>query len=103
MDASSSTARRALVTVLDILLFAGVIALPLAWLFDPLRITWGPLNTTLSWGWKPVVIPALVLAARIALVRGPSRGFGLFHYKRCQSYSFDGVSTSLRGRCSYAR
>lgn len=80
MDASSSPVRRALIFLLDVLLFAGVVALPLAWLFDPLRLTWGPLNTTVSWGWKPVLVPALLLAARLALTRGATRGSGLYQF-----------------------
>lgn len=54
--------------VVDFLLLATLIALPLAWFFDPLRITFGPLNTTLSWNWKPVVIPLIVFIARQVLI-----------------------------------
>lgn len=79
MDASSSPARRALIVLLDVLLLAGVLALPLAWLFDPFRLTWGPLNTTLSWGWKPVLLPILALMARLALTRNRTGG-GLFQF-----------------------
>ncbi len=52
---------------LDFVLLVSLIALPLAWFFDPLRITWGPLHTTMSWGWKPFILPVLLFALRQTL------------------------------------
>ncbi len=52
---------------LDLLLITTLLTLPLTWFFDPLRINWGPIHTTMSWGWKPLVIPLLLLVVRQAL------------------------------------
>lgn len=54
--------------LLDALLLISLIALPLAWFFDPFRITWGPIHTKLGWGWKPIVIPLALLLVRQALI-----------------------------------
>lgn len=61
---------------LDALLVLSLIALPLAWILDPFQLKLGPLSISISWGWKPVLVPALLLAARIGLrVQGIPGGF----------------------------
>lgn len=64
--------RSALLAVLDIALFAAVLAIPLAWFFDPLQGSWG----RVSWGLKPVLIPVILLIVR-QLVRRASGRRGL--------------------------
>lgn len=63
--------------LLDTLLVAALIALPLAWMFDPLRLAWGSLDVSVGWGWKPVVLPLALLVLRAVLAeRGLlARGF----------------------------
>ncbi len=56
-------------TSLDLFLIIGLLLLPLAWLFDPLKINWWHLRLSVGWGWKPVLIPVLILLARIGLVK----------------------------------
>ncbi len=76
--ATPGIARRVLpLPLVDALLLAGLVALPLAWFFDPLRITWGPIHTRMSWSWKAWILPVVFLALRALLRR---RGFagGLF-------------------------
>lgn len=53
-------ARSPLLVVLDLLLFAAVVILPLAWFFDPLEGRWG----RISWGLKPLLAPVILLAVR---------------------------------------
>lgn len=45
---------------LDVLFALSLIALPLAWFFDPWEGDWG----RVSWGWKPILAPILILVAR---------------------------------------
>lgn len=77
---TTSPLRSGVVTILDILFLCSVIALPLAWYFDPLRMTWGPLNTTLNWNWKPIVIPIALLIARLFAARGATQKHGLLRF-----------------------
>lgn len=58
--------------IFDALLLAAIFAVPLAWLLDPLRINIGPLHLTVSWGWKPVIAPLLLLTLRAGIRRGRS-------------------------------
>lgn len=75
INRSPAAPRSRLLVVIDILMFLLVVAMPLAWLFDPLRISLGPLNTSMRWGWKPVAIPLAILVVRQWLARrGPHRG-----------------------------
>lgn len=66
---STPAPRSAWLIALDILIFLLVLAVPLAWLYDPFRINLGPLRTSMSWGWKPVLIPLAVLVIRQVLAR----------------------------------
>jgi lysophospholipase L1-like esterase len=49
--------------VCDLLLVLALIALPLAWFFDPWQGAWG----RVSWGWKPVLTPLGILVLRTLL------------------------------------
>lgn len=69
-----------LATVFDILFLASIVTLPLAWLFDPLQITWGRLHTTMSWNWKPVLLPVLFLIARVLAARKAGQKCGLLQF-----------------------
>ncbi len=61
---------------LDLLLVLSLIALPLAWLFDPFHCEAGPFSLRISWGWKPILTPVLLFAFRAWLrSRGVAGGF----------------------------
>ncbi len=53
-----------LLLLLDLAFFAALLAVPVIWLMNPLRITWGPLHVTVGWGIKPVAAVFALLAAR---------------------------------------
>ncbi|HMP75805.1 MAG TPA: GDSL-type esterase/lipase family protein [Kiritimatiellia bacterium] len=74
---SPAFSRRICGFALDVLLLATLIVLPLAWMFDPLRLTCGVLKVSVSWGWKPIVVPLALLVLRAVLAeRGLlARGF----------------------------
>lgn len=55
--------------LLDIVLLVALIVLPLAWFFDPLQGDWG----RVSWGWKPVLAPLLVLVIRSVIKQRSKR------------------------------
>ena len=59
----------ALLVLLDLLFLAALLAIPAAWLLDPLVIRLGPLHQTIHWGWKPVLAPLVIMLAR-ALLKG---------------------------------
>jgi len=59
----------ALAGLVDGLFFAALAILPLAWLADPLKLNAGPLRLSVSWGWKPVLAPGLLLLAGVVLRR----------------------------------
>jgi lysophospholipase L1-like esterase len=61
--------RSALLAVLDIAIFVAVLAIPLAWFFDPLQGSWG----RVSWGAKPVLIPFGLLIVRQLIRRATGR------------------------------
>ncbi len=50
--------------LLDYALLLALVALPMAWLFDPFRIESGPISLSIRWGWKPILVPLLLFAAR---------------------------------------
>lgn len=51
--------------VLDAAFLGGLLLWPLIWLLNPLRFTLGPLRFSSSWGARPVLVVALLLAARV--------------------------------------
>ena len=61
----AASSSRLLLAVLDALLLVSVFLMPLAWFYDPLHVAWGPLRLTVSWGFKPVLVPVLLLVARL--------------------------------------
>jgi len=67
------TAGAGLLKLLDLALAAALLAVPAAWLLDPLRITPGPLNLSMHWGIKPVLLPVILFAARTLAARGLAR------------------------------
>ncbi len=78
-SSSSSTPlvpRSILLVLFDVVLVLALIALPLAWFYDPWQGAWG----RVSWGWKPVLVPlALVilrglLKQRLVQPERPRRG-----------------------------
>ncbi len=72
-DISAPTARpvrpllSALLVLLDLLFLSLLLVMAAAWLLDPLRIVFGPLNQTIHWGWKPIVAPGVLILVRAAL------------------------------------
>lgn len=62
--------------LLDVALLLSLLAVPLAWIFDPFHFAWGPLSLSIRWGWKPILAPVLLFAFRAWLrARGVSGGF----------------------------
>ena len=69
MGVSRDKMFQAALILFDLLVMAALLAIPLAWLFHPLRLTLGPLHLRISWGLKPILAPLVLLAARMALAR----------------------------------
>jgi lysophospholipase L1-like esterase len=59
-------------TCLDLALVVALVALGLAWFFDPFRWVMEPVRFRISWGLKPILAPVLLVALRIWFAR--SRG-----------------------------
>src|SRR5450759_2182615 len=58
-----------LLGLLDTLLMGAFLLIPVAWLANPLRLSWGPMHLHIAWGFKPILAPLVILAARMALAR----------------------------------
>lgn len=54
-----------LFAALDLALLVAVFMMPVAWFYDPLKMSWGPVRFSASWGLKPILIPFLLLVARL--------------------------------------
>lgn len=55
-------------TMMDAALVMALVALWLAWYFDPFRVV-EPVRFRISWGLKPVLLPALLVVGRVWLMR----------------------------------
>lgn len=60
-----------LLVILDLLLLAALLVIPVAWFMDPLRVNIGPMHLTTHWGLKPALAPFVIL-----IVRGLIKGWG---------------------------
>ena len=84
-----------LLILLDLLLALCLLVLPLAWFFDPLQGEWG----RISWGWKPVLAPLLVLVLRTVLRQRWStpgtRRRGLLEWSGFKKLAFAWTSTFI--------
>ncbi len=58
--------------ILDLLVLVTLLALPVIWLLDPLRLNLGGWRMSASWGLKPLLFLGLVLLIRLTTVRGPA-------------------------------
>ena len=64
-----------LLGLLDTLLMGAFLLIPVAWLANPLRLSWGPMHLHIAWGFKPILAPLVILAVRMALAwMGTNRG-----------------------------
>lgn len=74
---SNARAERRL-TLLDLALVVSLVALGLAWFFDPFRFVMEPVRFRISWGIKPMLAPVILVALRVwfARARGLSRADG---------------------------
>ncbi len=66
----------ALLVLLDLIFLAALLAIPAAWLLDPMIIRLGPLHQIMHWGWKPVLAPLAIILARALLKRWGARSLG---------------------------
>ena len=53
--------------LLDACLLIGLLLLPVIWIANPLKISWGPLNLSASWKGELLLLPAAVLLLRLIL------------------------------------
>lgn len=58
--------RQAILAGLDMALLVSLPIMAAAWFYDPVKVGWGPLHFSASWGVKPILVPVLLLAARLA-------------------------------------
>lgn len=56
-----------LLVAIDLLFFAALVILPLAWLLDPFRLAAGPAKLSVSWGLKPLLAPLGLGIVRVVL------------------------------------
>ncbi len=56
---------RLTLNILDVLLLAGLLLLPLIWFFDPLVLHIGPMRATIHWDMDPIMAVLGLLAARL--------------------------------------
>ncbi|MDD5483502.1 MAG: SGNH/GDSL hydrolase family protein [Kiritimatiellae bacterium] len=61
---SARPALSATLVLLDLLAVSALLAIPLAWLLDPFKLSIGSLHLTMHWGLKPALAPVVLLAAR---------------------------------------
>lgn len=68
---SAVSGRSVILVLIDLMLVGSVLLMMLAWFFDPVRLQFKALDLSASWGVKPVLVPALILALRIWLRHFP--------------------------------
>lgn len=66
MSRAASRPGRILLNVLDAALLAALFLMPVVWLYGHIAFTRGPLHFSAHWGFKPVLVPLLLLLARLA-------------------------------------
>jgi hypothetical protein len=49
--------RQAILAGLDTALLVSLPILAAAWFYDPVKVGWGPLHFSASWGVKPILVP----------------------------------------------
>lgn len=64
-----------ILTLIDFALLMALTAALLAWFFDPFSLTLGPIRARISWNFKPILFPLLLLVLRV--------GFAHKHAKAC--------------------
>jgi len=67
---ASTGLSRTVLVLLDITFLCAVFLAPIIWLTERLAVAFGPFRASASWGWQPLVVPAVLL-----LLRSGFKGF----------------------------
>ena len=73
---SHRRAGKGLVAV-DVLIALTLLVALLSWFFDPFKLWIGPAHLTVGWGFKPALVPVVLLVVRIVLASRGGVGSGL--------------------------